>query len=154
MPCARAACATGYACRTTSAGSRAADTAGNGHEATDTVASVTAIALTTPINVYDMEVAETHNFGVTCSGLPIGHTVVVSNSEYMFLDDTACNLASLNLTKFLRSKKDGQLEFDVEAYRHAARVFFIAQEILVDLSSYPTAAAMSSAACQGSEPWS
>jgi ribonucleoside-diphosphate reductase alpha chain len=56
-------------------------------------------------------------------------------SEYMFLDDTACNLASLNLTKFLGN--DGA--FDVEGYRHAVRVFFMAQEILVDFSSYPTA---------------
>ncbi|HVY48498.1 MAG TPA: vitamin B12-dependent ribonucleotide reductase [Minicystis sp.] len=55
-------------------------------------------------------------------------------SEYMFLDDSACNLASLNLTKFLRD--DGS--FDVELYRHAVRVFFVAQEILVDFSSYPT----------------
>jgi ribonucleoside-diphosphate reductase alpha chain len=55
-------------------------------------------------------------------------------SEYMFLDDTACNLASVNLTKF--QHEDGT--FDVEGYRHACRVFFMAQEILVDLSSYPT----------------
>jgi len=55
-------------------------------------------------------------------------------SEYMFLDDTACNLSSLNLTKFL----DEQGKFDVEGYRHAVDVFFTAQEILVDLSSYPT----------------
>ena len=55
-------------------------------------------------------------------------------SEYMFLDDTACNLASLNLTKFLREDNS----FDIESYKHAIRVFFIAQEILVDLSSYPT----------------
>ncbi len=55
-------------------------------------------------------------------------------SEYMFLDDTACNLSSLNLTKFL----DEQGRFDVEGYRHAVDVFFTAQEILVDLSSYPT----------------
>jgi ribonucleoside-diphosphate reductase alpha chain len=55
-------------------------------------------------------------------------------SEYMFLDDTACNLASLNLTKFLN--EDGS--FDVDGYRHAVRVFFMAQEILVDFSSYPT----------------
>ncbi len=55
-------------------------------------------------------------------------------SEYMFLDDTACNLSSLNLMKFTR--QDGT--FDLEAYRHAIRVFFIAQEILVGYSSYPT----------------
>ncbi|MGE3974005.1 MAG: vitamin B12-dependent ribonucleotide reductase [Bdellovibrionales bacterium] len=56
-------------------------------------------------------------------------------SEYMFLDDTACNLSSLNLVKFL--KEDGS--FDVEAYREANRIMFTAQEILVDFSSYPTA---------------
>jgi ribonucleoside-diphosphate reductase alpha chain len=56
-------------------------------------------------------------------------------SEYMFLDDTACNLASVNLTKFLHDDSS----FDVEGYRHACRIFLIAQEILVDLSSYPTA---------------
>lgn len=57
-------------------------------------------------------------------------------SEYMFLDDTACNLASINLMKFV----DDEGVFDVEGYQHACRVFFIAQEILVDLSSYPTKA--------------
>jgi ribonucleoside-diphosphate reductase alpha chain len=55
-------------------------------------------------------------------------------SEYMFLDDTACNLSSLNLTKFLND--DGS--FDVDGYRHAIEIFFVAQEILVDFSSYPT----------------
>jgi ribonucleoside-diphosphate reductase alpha chain len=55
-------------------------------------------------------------------------------SEYMFLDNSACNLSSLNLTKFLRDDSS----FDVEGYRHAAAIFFMAQEILVDLSSYPT----------------
>ncbi len=56
-------------------------------------------------------------------------------SEYMFLDDTACNLSSINLTKFLR--QDGT--FDVEGYRHTIRLLIMAQEILVDYSSYPTA---------------
>jgi ribonucleoside-diphosphate reductase alpha chain len=56
-------------------------------------------------------------------------------SEYMFLDDSACNLASLNLTKFLLDDDS----FDVAAYRHAVRVFLTAQDILVDFSSYPTA---------------
>ena len=55
-------------------------------------------------------------------------------SEFLFLDDTACNLASINLMKFLRE----DTSFDVEGYRHANRVFFLAQEILVDLASYPT----------------
>jgi ribonucleoside-diphosphate reductase alpha chain len=55
-------------------------------------------------------------------------------SEYMFLDDTACNLASLNLRKF--QLPDGT--FDVERYRRAAAIFITAQEILVDHASYPT----------------
>jgi ribonucleoside-diphosphate reductase alpha chain len=55
-------------------------------------------------------------------------------SEYMHLDDSACNLASLNLMKFRR--EDG--EFDVEAFQHAVDVVFLAQEILVGYSSYPT----------------
>ena len=55
-------------------------------------------------------------------------------SEYMFLDDTACNLASLNLLKFLGS--NGQL--DTEGFTHAVDVTITAQEILVDNASYPT----------------
>jgi ribonucleoside-diphosphate reductase alpha chain len=55
-------------------------------------------------------------------------------SEYMFLDDTACNLASLNLLKFLGP--NGQ--FDTEAFRHAVDITITAQEILVDNASYPT----------------
>ncbi len=57
-------------------------------------------------------------------------------SEYMFLDDTACNLASLNLLKFYDLETH---EFDVEAYRHACRVIITAQEILVSNASYPSA---------------
>jgi ribonucleoside-diphosphate reductase alpha chain len=56
-------------------------------------------------------------------------------SEYMFLDNTACNLASINLMKF--RLPDGM--FDVERFKAAARTFYIAQEILVDHASYPTA---------------
>jgi ribonucleoside-diphosphate reductase alpha chain len=56
-------------------------------------------------------------------------------SEYMFLDDTACNLASLNLMKFL----DEQGDFDVESFRRAVHVTFLAQEIIVDHADYPTA---------------
>jgi ribonucleoside-diphosphate reductase alpha chain len=55
-------------------------------------------------------------------------------SEYMHIDDSACNLASLNLMKFRR--EDGEL--DVEALEHAVDVVFLAQEILVGYSSYPT----------------
>ena len=55
-------------------------------------------------------------------------------SEYMHIDDSACNLASLNLMKFRR--EDGEL--DIEAFQHAVDVVFLAQEIVVGYSSYPT----------------
>jgi ribonucleoside-diphosphate reductase alpha chain len=61
-------------------------------------------------------------------------------SEYMFLDDSACNLASLNLMKFLRLDGEQAGEFDVVAFEAACRVLITAQEILVDNSSYPTKA--------------
>jgi len=54
----------------------------------------------------------------------------------MFLDDSACNLSSLNLMKFVGP--DGQ--FDVEAFRHAVDTMIMAQEIIVDNASYPTEA--------------
>jgi ribonucleoside-diphosphate reductase alpha chain len=56
-------------------------------------------------------------------------------SEYMYLDDSACNLASLNLRKF--QKLDGS--FDVERFEHAVDVTILAQEIMVDKARYPTA---------------
>jgi ribonucleoside-diphosphate reductase alpha chain len=68
--------------------------------------------------------------------LPNSGRINASNpcSEYMSIDDSACNLASLNLMKFRR--EDGEL--DVEAFEHAVDVLFLAQEILVGYSSYPT----------------
>ncbi|EMI21935.1 vitamin B12-dependent ribonucleotide reductase [Rhodopirellula maiorica SM1] len=79
---------------------------------------------------YDTTINKWH----TC---PNSGAINASNpcSEYMFLDDTACNLASINLMKFV-SKTDGT--FNVERFRAASRLFFIAQEILVDHASYPT----------------
>ncbi len=56
-------------------------------------------------------------------------------SEYMFVDDSACNLASLNLRKFFAKGA-----FDVDTFKKACRIFLTAQEILVDFGSYPTAA--------------
>jgi ribonucleoside-diphosphate reductase alpha chain len=57
-------------------------------------------------------------------------------SEYMFLDDTACNLASLNLMTFL----DEVGEFDITSFRHVTRLTILAQEIMVDHADYPTPA--------------
>lgn len=79
---------------------------------------------------YDTTINDWH----TCSNTD---RIRASNpcSEYMFLNDSACNLASLNLVKFMN--EDGS--FDVEKYREACRIFITAQEILVACSSYPTA---------------
>jgi ribonucleoside-diphosphate reductase alpha chain len=55
-------------------------------------------------------------------------------SEYMHLDNSACNLASINLLKYLRSDNT----FDIEAFKHTVELIFTAQEILVGYSSYPT----------------
>ncbi len=66
---------------------------------------------------------------------PVSGPINASNpcSEYMFIDNSACNLASLNLMKF--RKEDGS--FDVNSIKKAVRLFIIAQEILVDNGSYP-----------------
>ena len=80
---------------------------------------------------FDTTVNEWH----TC---PTSSRINASNpcSEYMFLDDSACNLASINLMKFV--KEDG--EFDVPAFKSACRTLITAQEIIVPNSSYPTKA--------------
>jgi ribonucleoside-diphosphate reductase alpha chain len=67
---------------------------------------------------------------------PVSGRINASNpcSEYMHVDDSACNLASLNLMKFRRS--DGT--FDVDSFEHAVDIVFLAQEIIVSPSSYPT----------------
>src|SRR5207248_5610750 len=68
---------------------------------------------------------------------PVSGRINGSNpcSEYMSIDDSACNLASLNLLRFVHS--DG--EFDVERFRAAVEIVFTAQEILIGHSDYPTA---------------
>ena len=62
-------------------------------------------------------------------------------SEYMFLNDSACNLASINLMKFVKRQSDSdEADLDVVAYRAAIRTLITAQEIIVDNASYPTSA--------------
>ncbi len=55
-------------------------------------------------------------------------------AEFVFLDNTACNLASINLMKHINETG----KFDIESFKHACNIFFIAQEIIVDFASYPT----------------
>ncbi|HEX9823859.1 MAG TPA: LAGLIDADG family homing endonuclease [Actinomycetota bacterium] len=100
----------------------------------DEVTLVESVTLDHPVPVYDIEVDGLHNFAVTSDGRQLEHAVIVHNSEYMHLDNSACNLASLNLMKFV----DAEGRFDVPAFRHAVEVVFTAQEILVGNSSYPT----------------
>ncbi|MEZ4704443.1 MAG: vitamin B12-dependent ribonucleotide reductase [Bdellovibrionota bacterium] len=78
---------------------------------------------------FDTTINEWH----TC---PVSDRIHASNpcSEYMFLNDTACNLASLNLLTFV----DTHGNFDVESFRAAAKATILAQEIVVDQASYPT----------------
>ncbi|MBI5802792.1 MAG: vitamin B12-dependent ribonucleotide reductase [Verrucomicrobia bacterium] len=78
---------------------------------------------------YDGAIQKWH----TCKGTEPIHSTNPC-SEYVFLNNTACNLASLNLMKFKR--EDGK--FDVERYKAAVRIYITAQEILVDNASYPT----------------
>jgi ribonucleoside-diphosphate reductase alpha chain len=78
---------------------------------------------------YDGAIQKWH----TCKGTEPIHSTNPC-SEYVFLNNTACNLASLNLLKFKR--EDGA--FDVERFKAAVRIFITAQEILVDNASYPT----------------
>jgi ribonucleoside-diphosphate reductase alpha chain len=68
------------------------------------------------------------------SGVMPGISVVAHNSEYMYLDDSACNLASINLLRFLN--EDGS--FAIEDYQHAVQMTITAQEIIVSNASYPT----------------
>ena len=79
---------------------------------------------------YDGSIQKWH----TCKGTEPIHSTNPC-SEYVFLNNTACNLASLNLMKFKR--EDGT--FDIERFKAAVRIFITAQEILVDNASYPTA---------------
>ncbi len=95
------------------------------------VTGVVRTTLAEPVKVYDIEVDGAHSFAVVSEGVDGG--VVVHNSEYMHLDNSACNLASLNL----RSFEQGGV-FDVEAFRRAVEIIFIAQEIIVGNSRYPT----------------
>ncbi len=79
--------------------------------------------------VFDLTEEATHHFVA-------GGLLVHNCSEYMFLDDTACNLASVNLGKFLR--EDGS--FDVDGFRHACRLWTMVLEVSVLMAAYPSPA--------------
>ena len=94
-------------------------------------------------DVYDGTVNGHHNFAIITSQTPSEvkkdnfdfSGLFIHNSEYMFLDDTACNLASLNLLRFYDT---GTALFDVEAYVHANRVWTVILEISVYMAQFPS----------------
>ena len=79
---------------------------------------------------YDTTINEWHTS-------PMGGKIRASNpcSEYLFLDNTACNLASLNLVKFYDDEKQ---EFDIASYKHALRIWTIVLEISVEMAQFPS----------------
>ncbi len=93
-------------------------------------------------DVYDGTVDTHHNFAILTSADQSCETsqqnfsgIFIHNSEFMFLDSTACNLASLNLLKFYDMETG---DFDAAAYAQACETFLTAQEIIVSFASYPT----------------
>jgi ribonucleotide reductase alpha subunit len=100
---------------------------------TDVVTDVVVVRLAEPVRVYDLEVPDSHNFVVTSEGKP---GVVVHNSEYMSLDNSSCNLASLNLMKFLRDDDT----FDGELFAKAVETIITAMDISICFADFPTEA--------------
>ena len=100
-------------------------------EENDRIVKISYISLEKPIPVYDLEVEDNHNFCVKKKG--IDGSLLVHNSEYLFLDNTACNLASINLLKFYDNKK-----FDMKAFHHACRIWTTVLEISVVMGQFPS----------------
>ncbi|MCP3685448.1 MAG: hypothetical protein GY861_22580 [bacterium] len=98
---------------------------------TDTIASLEYIGVQ---DVYDITEPNTSHF--------IANGIAVHNcSEFSFINNTSCNLASINLIKFIRKEQteDGvKSVFDVESFLHVVRTIYIAQDIVIDPASYPT----------------
>jgi ribonucleotide reductase alpha subunit len=96
-------------------------------------------------DVYDGTVDRHHNFAIITSQTPSAVApkatdfsgCFIHNSEYMFLDDTACNLASLNCLKFYDAKS---ARFDVDSFRHACRLWTLILEISVFMAQFPSVA--------------
>ncbi|MGH3343229.1 MAG: LAGLIDADG family homing endonuclease [Carbonactinosporaceae bacterium] len=103
------------------------------------VAAVERVDVAAPVPVYDLEVAGTHNFIVTGDGPAgagrAGAGVVVHNSEYMHLDNSSCNLASLNLLKFLSDDDT----FDAERFARTVELVITAMDISICFADFPTA---------------
>lgn len=102
----------------------------------DSVQSITPIKLDQPVPVYDIEVDGVHNFGVTDNKDPFRPSIVVHNcSEYLFLDDTGCNLASLNLVSFYDPLNE---KWKIREFVHAVEIWTTILDISVELAGYPS----------------
>ncbi len=100
------------------------------HHASRNTDRVTSLTFVGTESVYDLTEPVTHSF--------IANGITVHNcSEYMFLDDTACNLASLNVLTFFDSEHK---QFDIEAFKHGTRLWTIVLEISVLMASFPSEA--------------
>lgn len=89
-------------------------------------------------DVYDIEVEDHHNFGVTDNNNKLDSSIIVSNcGEWQFLTWTPCNLASINLLKFLYFKENGKAVFRVEDFIKTVRIMITAMDILCEYSDYP-----------------
>ncbi len=95
------------------------------------VSEVLPVELLEEVDVYDLEVAGSHNFVVSGEGKP---GVVVHNSEYMSLDNSSCNLASLNLMKFLRDDDT----FDAATFARVVELVITAMDISICFADFPT----------------
>lgn len=109
----------------------------------DGVVAVNHLKLDEEVRVFDMEVQDYHNFFVTSDESTHGDAIVAHNSEYLFVDNTACNLASVNLMCMIDS--DGNQNFGIDhfnfrKYDYCNMMIFIAQDILCEFSEYPTPA--------------
>jgi ribonucleotide reductase alpha subunit len=101
----------------------------------DTVVAVTPITLEREVPVYDMTVSGTHNFGVTSAGAVDGHSIIVANcGEFLWVNWSACNLASINLLQFYDPVTD---TFDIVGYQHAIELMVLAQDLIASHSVYP-----------------
>jgi ribonucleotide reductase alpha subunit len=97
------------------------------------VVSVESVETDVETAVFDIEVEDAHTFLI---GDAEGHAVVVHNSEYMSLDNSSCNLASLNLLKFLRDDDT----FDVAAFQKVTELVITAMDISICFADFPTEA--------------
>jgi ribonucleotide reductase alpha subunit len=98
----------------------------------DTVKEIRFIKLNESIPVYDLEIEDTHNFAVATEG--IDHTIIVHNCcEVHQNNNTSCNLASLNLVKFLKDET-----FDIDSFNHTVDIIITAMDITCCFSELPT----------------